>query len=198
MGAGIAASPHLHRAKDLPVFASLAAFAPRSSILAHQLRRRFRWWSSPKAGSVIFRGPSWVGPFAPPAPRGSRELRLEDQLFRRLFRWSELSRSSPHRRPVEIGSSVTCRYLPAVAGLPLEAGTSVPITHVTCSTLPSRESEKNESKPVDNGDIAHNCRIPFSGANDPIFVRCRSFGPGQARRPSQGRIDLHLSNGTGR
>jgi hypothetical protein len=63
MGAGIAASPHLHRAKDLPVFASLVACAPRSSILAHQLRRRFRWWSSPKAGSVIFRGPSWVGPF---------------------------------------------------------------------------------------------------------------------------------------
>ena len=63
MGAGIAASPHLHRAKDLPVFASLVAFAPRSSILAHQLRRRFQSWSCPKAGSETFRGPSWVGPF---------------------------------------------------------------------------------------------------------------------------------------
>ena len=37
-----------------------------------------------------------------------------------------------------------------------EAGTSVPITHVTCMTLASRESEKNESLPVDNGVIVHN------------------------------------------
>jgi hypothetical protein len=55
-------------------------------------------------------------PFASLAPRGSRELRLEDQLFRRLFRWSDLSRSSPHRHPVEIGPSVTCRtFLPLPA-----------------------------------------------------------------------------------
>jgi hypothetical protein len=37
-----------------------------------------------------------------------------------------------------------------------EAGTSVPITHVSCTTFSSRESEKNESLPVDNGDIVHN------------------------------------------
>ena len=55
-------------------------------------------------------------PFASPAPRGSRELRLEDQLFRRLFRWSDLGRSPPHRHPVEIGPSVTCRtFLPLPA-----------------------------------------------------------------------------------
>ena len=43
MGAGIAASPHLRRAKDLPVFVSFDD--PKvvcSSILAHQLRRRFQ------------------------------------------------------------------------------------------------------------------------------------------------------------
>ena len=55
-------------------------------------------------------------PFASPAPRGNRELRLEDQLFRRLFRWSDLGRSPPHRHPVEIGPSVTCRFF-----LPLPA-----------------------------------------------------------------------------
>ena len=116
MGAGIAASPHLHRAKDLPVFASLVAFAPRSSILAHQLRRRFRSWSSPKAGSRPSAALLGLVPFASLAPRGSRELRLEDQLFRRLFRWSDLGRSPPHRHPVEIGPSVTCRFF-----LPLPA-----------------------------------------------------------------------------
>ena len=63
-----------------------------------------------------FRGPSWVGSFASPAPRGSRELRQEDQLFRRLFRWSDLGRSPPHRHPVEIGPSVACRtFLPLPA-----------------------------------------------------------------------------------
>jgi hypothetical protein len=116
MGAGIAASPHLHRAKDLPVFASLVAFAPRSSILAHQLRRRFQSWSSPRAGSRPSAALLGLVPFASPAPRGSRELRLEDQLFRRLFRWSDLGRSPPHRHPVEIGPSVTCRtFLPLPA-----------------------------------------------------------------------------------
>ena len=55
-------------------------------------------------------------PFASLAPRGSRELRLEDQLFRRLFRWSDLGRSPPHRHPVEIGPSATCRsFLPLPA-----------------------------------------------------------------------------------
>ena len=122
MGAGIAASPHLHRAKDLPVFASLVAFAPRSSILAHQLRRRFRWWSSPKAGSVIFRGPSWVGPFRvacsqgeprtatgrPTLPAPLPVVRLEPKLS-----------SSPS------GGDRSFRHLPhllAVAGLPLRRG----------------------------------------------------------------------------
>ena len=45
MGAGIAASPHLRRAKDPPVFVSFGD--PKvscSPILAHQLRRRFGSW----------------------------------------------------------------------------------------------------------------------------------------------------------
>ena len=119
MGAGIAASPHLHRAKDLPVFASLAAFAPRSSILAHQLRRRFQSWSSPKAGSRSSAALLGLIPFASPAPRGSRELRLEDQLFRRLFR---LVRLGPKPSSSPSGGDRSFRHLPhllAVAGLPM-------------------------------------------------------------------------------
>ena len=118
MGAGIAASPHLHRAKDLPVFASLAAFAPRSSILAHQLRRRFQSWSSPKAGSRSSAALLGLIPFASPAPRGSRELRLEDQLFRRLFR---LVRLGPKPSSSPSGGDRSFRHLPhllAVAGFP--------------------------------------------------------------------------------
>ena len=45
----------------------------------------------------------------------------------------------------------SCRCRPSS-----EAGTSVPITHVTWRTFSSRESEKSESLPVDNGDIVHN------------------------------------------
>ena len=46
-------------------------------------------------------------------------------------------------------SSCRCR-------LSEEAGTSVPITHVTWRTFSSRESEKIDFVPVDNGDIVHN------------------------------------------
>jgi len=117
MGAGIAASPHLHRAKDLPVFASLVTRGPpalRSWLTSSGVasdggpaRRLVQSSSAALLGLV---------PFASPAPRGSRELRLEDQLFRRLFRWSDLGRSPPHRHPVEIGPSATCRtFLPLPA-----------------------------------------------------------------------------------
>ena len=46
MGAGIAASPHVRRAKDMPVFVTWSPENPKApmnplSILAHQLRRRF-------------------------------------------------------------------------------------------------------------------------------------------------------------
>ena len=46
MGAGIAASPHMRRAKDMPVFVTWSPENPKApndplSILAHQLRRRF-------------------------------------------------------------------------------------------------------------------------------------------------------------
>jgi len=46
----------------------------------------------------------------------------------------------------------------AVAGLPVEAGTSVPITCLQCTSAPSRKSEKYVIRPVDNGDIGNNSR----------------------------------------
>jgi hypothetical protein len=62
MGAGIAASPHLRRAKDPPVFVSFGD--PKvscSSILAHQLRRRFRSWI-PILRRVPFPSAALLGP----------------------------------------------------------------------------------------------------------------------------------------
>ena len=59
----------------------------------------------------------------------SRVALEEDQLFRRLFPTGpELLRKVSHCLSAEIGPSVTLRSLLAVAGLPVEAGTSVPIT----------------------------------------------------------------------
>jgi hypothetical protein len=53
----------------------------------------------------------------------------EDQLFRRLFPTGpELLRKVSHCLSAEIGPSVTLRSLLALASLPVEAGTSVPIT----------------------------------------------------------------------
>ena len=63
-------------------------------------------------------------------PKASEPRRARgDQLFRRLFPTDpEKLRRVPHCLSAEIGPSVALRCLLAVAGLPVEAGTSVPIT----------------------------------------------------------------------
>jgi hypothetical protein len=87
----------------------------------------------------------------------SRVALEEDQLFRRLFPTGpELLRRVSHCLSAEIGPSVTLRFLLAVSGLPVEAGTSVPITLEQCTSRPSRGSKKFGHKPVDNGDIGNN------------------------------------------
>jgi hypothetical protein len=59
----------------------------------------------------------------------SRVALEEDQLFRRLFPTGPANlRRASHCLSAEIGPSVTLRSLLAVAGFPVEAGTSVPIT----------------------------------------------------------------------
>ena len=132
MGAGIAASPHLRRAKDPPVFVSFGdPKASCSSILAHQLRRRFGSWipirrrvplaSAALLGPIVFRV-AWL-------PEGDRVSRKSGWLFRRLF---QLVRTGTeilvHRLPVEIGPSAPSSSFCVVAGASGEAGTSVPIT----------------------------------------------------------------------
>src|SRR4030095_11070076 len=111
----------------------------------------------------MFRGPSWVDHSSrhallfPPERVPSRVALEEDQLFRRLFPTGpEKPRGVPHCLSAEIGPSVTLRCLLAVAGLPVEAGTSVPITCSQCTGLPSRGSKKCGNWPVDNGDIGNN------------------------------------------
>jgi len=107
MGAGIAASPHLRRAKDPPVFVSLndpkvvPLFDPGSPAQASLPRVD----PNPKTGSSCFRGPSWTNPLSRRLrPEGHRVSRKKDWLFRRLFRLVRLeAEASPHRLPVEIG-----------------------------------------------------------------------------------------------
>ena len=97
----------------------------------------------------MFRGPSWVDHSCVslcPSTRGlpNRVALEEDQLFRRLFPTGATNlRRVSHCLSAEIGPSVTLRSLLAVAGFPVEAGTSVPITLATCTSHPSRGSEKN-------------------------------------------------------
>ena len=95
----------------------------------------------------------------------------EDQLFRRLFPTGPaILRRVSHCLSAEIGPSVTLRFLLALASLPVEAGTSVPITLEQCTSPPSRGSEKYVLKPVDNGDIGNNSR------NKSRFHRVARFG----------------------
>ena len=121
MGAGIAASPHLRRAKDLPVFASLAAFAPRSSILAHQLRRRFRKWSCPE-GQVLFHPRPFLdqSPFASPAPRRTPRLAQERMALPAPLpagpTWNRSSSSSPAGGDRTFRPFLTLLSLPTVRG----------------------------------------------------------------------------------
>ena len=101
----------------------------------------------------------------------NRVAREEDQLFRRLFPTGPaILRRVPHCLSAEIGPSVTLRFLLALASLPVEAGTSVPITLEQCTSPPSRGSEKYVLKPVDNGDIGNNSR------NKSRFHRVTRFG----------------------
>ena len=73
----------------------------------------------------------------------SRVALEEDQLFRRLFPTGPaILRRVSHCLSAEIGPSVPLRFLLALAGLPVEAGTSVPITLEQCTPPPSRGSEK--------------------------------------------------------
>ena len=153
MGAGIAASPHLHRAKDLPVFVSLVTCAPRSSILAHQLRRRFRSWSCPEE-HVRFLPRPFLGhsPFASPALRGEPRVATE-----RITLPAPLPTGPTRNR--SSSSSPAGRDRIFHPFLPEEAGTSVPITHCLWAAIRVAQSGICNALPVDNGDIAYKSRI---------------------------------------
>ena len=154
MGAGIAASPHLHRDMDLPVFASLTtrgSSALRSLLTSSGVASSF--WSCPKAGSETFCGPSWANPLPRRLPPGGAANCV------RKINSSGASSGGPTwaetlliairwRSVLPSPAAPSCRCRPSG-----EAGTSVPITHVTWRTFSSRESEKIDSLPVDNGDI---------------------------------------------
>jgi hypothetical protein len=75
------------------------------------------------------------------------------------------------------------RFLLSLAGLPVEAGTSVPITLEQCTSAPSRGSEKFRPKPVDNGETGNN-RI-HSG-KPPQSVPLTPLG--SARIPASSRV----------
>ena|SRR5436190_23142439 len=116
MGAGIAASPHLHRAKDLPVFASLTTRRPSAfrSLLT-------------SSGVASNRGPARRQVLDLPRPFLGRVLprRLPPGGAANCVRSTNSSGASsggptwaspPHRHPVEIGPSATCRtFLPLPA-----------------------------------------------------------------------------------
>ena len=123
MGAGIAASPHLRRAKDPPVFVSLSdpevvlLLDPGSPAQA-SLRRVD---PNPKTGSSYFCGPSWTNLLSRRLrPEGHRVSRKKDWLFRRLFQLVRLETEvSPHRLSVEIGPSIpssSFRSFPTLRG----------------------------------------------------------------------------------
>ena len=87
----------------------------------------------------------------------SRVAQEEDQLFRRLFPTGPELLRKVSQLPVGGDRSFhPLRFLLSLAGLPVEAGTSVPITLEQCTSPPSRGSEKCCSKPVDNGEIGNN------------------------------------------
>lgn len=107
----------------------------------------------PKAfATLMFRGPSWAGPL----PRGlspwggNRPRTRKHQLFRRLLPTGPEIRPLRHRPEGQFcfePHSIACRrrsVLPSLAApsdrcRPSdEAGTSVPITIGTCTTIPSR------------------------------------------------------------
>ena len=71
-------------------------------------------------------------------------------------------RNTPRSITLPVGGDRSFRH-PPLSFLPLpafrlEAGTSVPITLVRCTSNPSRGSKKCGNRPVDNGDIGNNRR----------------------------------------
>ena len=124
MGAGIAASPHLHRDMDLPVFASLTVRRPsatRSWLTRSGVASSI--WSCPKAGSETFRGPSWVGTLRVACSPGGAACRDRKTNSSGASSggptWNLRSSSSPS------GGDRSFRHLPhllAVAGLPGRRG----------------------------------------------------------------------------
>ncbi len=165
----------MRRAKDLPVFVSLATRrspAPRSWLTSSGVASEHG--SQSEDGFLAFRGPSWVDPPArrrlPEEPRVALEKinssGASDQLVR-TDAWVHARRhflsASLHRLPAEIGASVPSSCLRVVADLPWEAGTSVPITLLLCAPPRVAQSGKNVTCPVDNGDIAD--RIGTIGAS---------------------------------
>lgn len=104
----------------------------------------------------MFCGPSWGNcscvPLRSPPPTRSDGSRVALEAITSSGASSRLTPKEPESPsnclPAEIGPLVTCR--------PKEAGTAVPITAATCTSPPSRGSEKYGLKPVDNGDIGNN------------------------------------------
>ena len=145
-----------------------------SSILAHQLRRRFQPWSCPEARSRSSAALLGLTPLRAACSRGSRVSRWKrSTLPAPLTGWSEtILRSSPRALPLH--HFIACRRRSELPSLPHpscrcrrsgEAGTSVPITHSLCAPIRVAPSGKIDSRPVDNGDIADrigtSARLPF-------------------------------------
>jgi hypothetical protein len=197
--------------------------APRFSILAHQLRRRFLPGNSLRRGARLFYSTALARkprlPFVRPGlalePRSEDRTSVQNHPMFRGPSWDSLCRvplcslkfrgiprtASPDRKPIssgaspswprqepessshclpaEIGPLVPCRALLAVAGLPSEAGTAVPITRGPCTSHPSRGSEIFGNEPVDNGDFVHKARSPRKAAMDarPPSRDCRCGSP---------------------
>ena len=124
MGAGIAASPHLRRAKDPPVFVSFEN--PKvscSPILAHQLRRRFRL-QIPIRRRVLLPSAALLGP-----------IRFRVACIPRDTAFAQDRLALP--APLPAGPIRSRSFSSSPAGgdrsfhpfLPKEDGISVPITH---------------------------------------------------------------------
>ena len=182
MGAGIAASPHCAERRicrcSQPLTRQAEASCVLSSILAHQLRRRFRK-SIPIRGRVRLLQRPFLdqSPFASPArsPRGLNRVRARKTGSSGAS--DRLVRDDPGSMPEDTffrtipspaGGDRSFRpflNLLVVADFPVEAGTSVPITMSLCASIRVAQSAKSESCPVDNGDIADRIgtlsRLPF-------------------------------------
>ncbi len=159
MGAGIAASPHLHRPR---ICRCSLARRPEGLPLLDP--------GSPDQASLPVTGPARGQVQKPSAallglvpsrrlpPGGAANCDWKTNSSGASSggpTWAEtLLIAIRWRSVLPSPAAPSCRCRPSS-----EAGTSVPITHVTWPTFSSRESEKIESMPVDNGDIAHNYAV---------------------------------------